>query len=78
MGKGWAQFCLIVYVGRLIDYIGHPFAFFCDSGTSTHETYYSNFIARPLYTQKCLKYIKCQYWPPVPYLILAHRGSYVQ
>jgi len=24
----------------------------CDSGTSMLETYYSNFIARPLYTQK--------------------------
>jgi len=28
------------------------------SGTSTLETYYSNFIARQLYAQKCLKYRK--------------------
>jgi len=34
----------------------------CDSGTSTLETYYSNFIARQLYAQKCLKYRKSQYW----------------
>jgi len=36
----------------------------CDSGTSTLETYYSNFIARQLYAQKCLKYRKSQYWHP--------------
>jgi len=35
----------------------------CTSDTSTLETYYSNFIARQLYTQKCLKYKKIQYWP---------------
>jgi len=33
-----------------------------DSGTSTLETYYSNFIARQLCAQKCLKYRKSQYW----------------
>jgi len=26
------------------------------------ETYYSNFIARQLYAQKCLNYRKIQYW----------------
>jgi len=35
---------------------------FCTSATSTLETYYSNFIARQLYAQKCLKYNKIQYW----------------
>jgi len=30
----------------------------CDMGTFTLETYYSSFIARQLYTQKCLKYMK--------------------
>jgi len=33
-----------------------------DSGTSTLETYYSNFIARQLCAQKCLKYRKSLYW----------------
>jgi len=32
------------------------------SDTSTLETCYSNFIARQLYVQKCLKYRKIQYW----------------
>jgi len=30
--------------------------------TSTIETYYSNYIARQLYAQKCLKFTKSQYW----------------
>jgi len=34
----------------------------CDSNNSTLETYYSNFIARQLYEQNCLKYGKSQYW----------------
>jgi len=34
----------------------------CTSDTSTLETYYSNFIVRQLYAQKCLKYRKIQYW----------------
>jgi len=34
----------------------------CDSGTSTLETNYSNFIARQLYAQKCRKYRNIQYW----------------
>jgi len=33
----------------------------CTSDTSTLETYYSDFIARPLCTQNCLKYVKIQY-----------------
>jgi len=34
-----------------------------NSGTSTLESYYSNFIAWvQLYAQKCLKYRKSQYW----------------
>jgi len=36
----------------------------CDSGTATLETYYSNFIARQLYAQKCLKYMNIQYKLP--------------
>jgi len=36
-----------------------------DSGTSTLETYHSNFIARQSYVQKYMKYRKSQYWPPV-------------
>jgi len=36
----------------------------CNSGISTLETYYSNFIARQLYAQKCLKDKKSQCWPP--------------
>jgi len=36
----------------------------CDSGTSTLQPYYSNFNARQLYTQKCLKYRKSQYCLP--------------
>jgi len=36
-----------------------------DSGISMLETYYSNFIARQLNAQKCLKYKKSQYWTPV-------------
>jgi len=39
----------------------------CDSGTFTLATYYSNFLARQLYAQKCLKYRKIQYWRPVLY-----------
>jgi len=35
----------------------------CTSGTPTLVTYHSNFIARDLYAQKCLKYRKIQYWP---------------
>jgi len=38
----------------------------CDSGTSTLVTYYSNFIARQLYAQKCMKYRKIQYWHTGP------------
>jgi len=37
----------------------------CTSGTSTLATYYSNFMARHLYAQKCLKYRKMQYWHSV-------------
>jgi len=40
-------------------YICSPLAIIdssCTSGTSTLDTYYSNFIARQLYAQKCLKY----------------------
>jgi len=33
----------------------------CDSGNSTFETYYSNFIAKQLYVQKCLKNKSSQY-----------------
>jgi len=29
-----------------------------------HETHYSNFIARQIYTQKYLKYRKIEYWLP--------------
>jgi len=36
----------------------------CTSGTSTLEPYHSNFIARQLYAQNCLKYRKIQYRPP--------------
>jgi len=36
----------------------------CNLGTSTLETYYSNFSARQLYAQKWLKYRKSQYWRP--------------
>jgi len=38
----------------------------CTSGTSTLETYYSNFIARQLYAQKCQKCRKIQNWPLPP------------
>jgi len=41
----------------------HPCAIIdssCTSGTSTHETYHSNFVTRQLYAQKCLKYRKIQ------------------
>jgi len=38
-----------IHQGAIIDYS-------CISGTSTLETCYSNFIARQLYAQKCLKY----------------------
>jgi len=34
----------------------------CDSGTSTLENYYLNFIAWQLYAQKCPKDRKSQYW----------------
>jgi len=34
----------------------------CDSGTSTLETCYSNFIARQLYAQNSPKLRKIQYW----------------
>jgi len=34
----------------------------CDLGTSMLETNYSNFIARQLYAQICLKCRKSQYW----------------
>jgi len=48
----------------------------CDSGISTLETYYSNFIGRQLYAQKCLKYRKSQYLPAarqLEYSIHVHR-----
>jgi len=35
----------------------------CIPGTSTLETYYSNFNSRQLYAQKCRKCRKIQYWP---------------
>jgi len=60
----WAEFLLFAlawYIHRrrtrvLIDTS-------CNSGTSTLPTYYSNFIARQLYTQNYLKCRKSQYWP---------------
>jgi len=36
----------------------------CDSGNSTLEIYYSNFIASQSNAQKYLQYRKIQYWPP--------------
>jgi len=65
----WLQLLLLL---TLIDYYFHVILdllevcidTFCDSGTSTLEAYYSNFIAWQLYAQKCLKYRKSQYWPP--------------